>query len=770
MALLDEINERLRDFVGWSSSNPLPIGDPRTGVYNPSKADFRELLKTIAQSIGDPDALDEIINRSFMRRRPVAAGTSLATLTAPGVYELPANGAYPQFPEGADATALHWLIVSDAGHATSAGGGRFVLQQLVGNRLADYNTPTARHAHFERRLDTQNPTVTRGNNIWVRMDGSTAGRVLFQAATHAEQVAALGLDHAMKPYPPLAAGSHLSDANRMGTWVLMQNGGYGGWPAEADPTMAWVLTVTPTGLQDGTLGRFMIQRMESLTLRTVDGIQVRDVFSRRLDQLNPTVFGGNGAWVWEHGRPTPVDPAPVASESKPELFLPYVQSGALRVVDANGDRVLNDDDTWISAQASNGAALAVREADGVRSLVAVAPDTGNIFGAGATELRLGAGQSNGRGSQQGAATYQIEPWPNQHGSRLRMPGGNVWGGIGVSGTQAFDPSSIDSLQVYQQAIYGNSGPSSVEAAALRYADRALASGMKLSQIVANIAVGSSTIADLENDPPVVGNTRWDNAIALLERIAALAPGEKIRCRWLSMHQGEGNRQSADLGALHDGYRAKLQAEIQRIFGQVGPVRMVTWQPASYSVHLDGVHSLLDYHIANSTPGGSYWLGGPSYEFPFVNEYLHHSALGHMMRGEMEDEIIRRVDRFGSYTPLHMVSAQRTGANEIRVTLSHPATIDTTNPRVAPIANTGITLAGGTVASVGVSGNILTVVTTGAASSVTAVMSAAEGQGSPRTAARIPRTNVRGTEILGRFRASNQAMFRWLCAQSLPVTP
>ncbi|MBM3606824.1 MAG: hypothetical protein FJX25_19660, partial [Alphaproteobacteria bacterium] len=61
MALLDQINERLRDFVGWSSSYPLPIGDPRTGVHNPSKADIREILLLIAQANGDPAALQTII-------------------------------------------------------------------------------------------------------------------------------------------------------------------------------------------------------------------------------------------------------------------------------------------------------------------------------------------------------------------------------------------------------------------------------------------------------------------------------------------------------------------------------------------------------------------------------------------------------------------------------------------------------------------------------------------------------------------------------------
>lgn len=62
MALADEINEKLRDFVGWNNSNPLPIGDPTTGVFNPSKSDLRALLMLIAQTIGDPAALDDLLS------------------------------------------------------------------------------------------------------------------------------------------------------------------------------------------------------------------------------------------------------------------------------------------------------------------------------------------------------------------------------------------------------------------------------------------------------------------------------------------------------------------------------------------------------------------------------------------------------------------------------------------------------------------------------------------------------------------------------------
>ena len=38
-------NEAFRDFVRWDAAHPLPIGDPSSGVHNPTKRDFREVIQ-----------------------------------------------------------------------------------------------------------------------------------------------------------------------------------------------------------------------------------------------------------------------------------------------------------------------------------------------------------------------------------------------------------------------------------------------------------------------------------------------------------------------------------------------------------------------------------------------------------------------------------------------------------------------------------------------------------------------------------------------------
>ncbi|MFC3169213.1 hypothetical protein [Paracoccus fontiphilus] len=68
MALLDDINLILRDHVGYSGdgqggNGALPVGDRSTARHSPDLRDWRELLATIAQAMGDPAALQNIITQ-----------------------------------------------------------------------------------------------------------------------------------------------------------------------------------------------------------------------------------------------------------------------------------------------------------------------------------------------------------------------------------------------------------------------------------------------------------------------------------------------------------------------------------------------------------------------------------------------------------------------------------------------------------------------------------------------------------------------------------
>lgn len=67
MALSDDINLWLRDFAGYSGdgqggSGALPVGDRSTARYPLIKRDLRYLFMTLAQTMGDPGALQDILD------------------------------------------------------------------------------------------------------------------------------------------------------------------------------------------------------------------------------------------------------------------------------------------------------------------------------------------------------------------------------------------------------------------------------------------------------------------------------------------------------------------------------------------------------------------------------------------------------------------------------------------------------------------------------------------------------------------------------------
>ena len=62
MALLDDINMALRDFEVVSPAHPAPTGDPASGRHNIRLHELRELLITIAQTMGDPSALASLVD------------------------------------------------------------------------------------------------------------------------------------------------------------------------------------------------------------------------------------------------------------------------------------------------------------------------------------------------------------------------------------------------------------------------------------------------------------------------------------------------------------------------------------------------------------------------------------------------------------------------------------------------------------------------------------------------------------------------------------
>ena len=99
MALSDDINLWLRDFTGYSGdgqggSGALPVGDRSTARYPLIKRDLRYLFMTLAQSMGDPGALQEILDQLDGKADLTSSGKffgSRADAVAAGQAALPAS-------------------------------------------------------------------------------------------------------------------------------------------------------------------------------------------------------------------------------------------------------------------------------------------------------------------------------------------------------------------------------------------------------------------------------------------------------------------------------------------------------------------------------------------------------------------------------------------------------------------------------------------------------------------------------------------------------
>ena len=83
MPLYDDILETFREFVVFNGANPLPIGDPHSGQWNPTKAHIRDILVAMLQAFGDADALETLITEMRSRKIVSTANANFSGTTFP---------------------------------------------------------------------------------------------------------------------------------------------------------------------------------------------------------------------------------------------------------------------------------------------------------------------------------------------------------------------------------------------------------------------------------------------------------------------------------------------------------------------------------------------------------------------------------------------------------------------------------------------------------------------------------------------------------------
>ena len=179
------------------------------------------------------------------------------------------------------------------------------------------------------------------------------------------------------------------------------------------------------------------------------------------------------------------------------------------------------------------------------------------------------------------------------------------------------------------------------------------------------AEGSHSIANLLNNAPA-GKYAFSNIVAALTKAVALAAaeGNRLVCRWIFMAQTESDAADAALGSKQELYRSQVEAASKPITGQSHPVRMLTAQMSNFfTTNLAAApRSLLSYAVANEVQGGNFWCLGPTYAYPWSDDFLHHTSVGHKMRGDLETAAALSVEKTGYCRPLRMVSASGCGAS------------------------------------------------------------------------------------------------------------
>lgn len=138
-----------------------------------------------------------------------------------------------------------------------------------------------------------------------------------------------------------------------------------------------------------------------------------------------------------------------------------------------------------------------------------------------------------------------------------------------------------------------------------------------------------------------------------------------------------------------------------------------------------------------------------------------------MRGELQAIAYDSLQTTGRWDVLRGLHAIRTNERTIEVRLSETA-IQDQGTLVSPAQSLGLSLEGGEISAITLSGDQLVITTRNSASAVSAVRIGLEGHGERRQRESIPRTNIRSARSYGKYR-NGADIHKWLCHQCLPLS-
>lgn len=368
------------------------------------------------------------------------------------------------------------------------------------------------------------------------------------------------------------------------------------------------------------------------------------------------------------------------------------------------------------------------------------------------------GQSNSEAQAlDGAAVLRVA-----YPAGLRMPrtaSNNVWLGQATVGGRSAEADAVTGLAPLHGAMgSATHGSTAGESMVLR-----LAQASPQEIVLFNVAEGGQAIRNLARDagPQFFGFRNLQRTAAAVHQ-SLQGEGKAYTVRVVVMAQGESDAADSQLGELQEQVRTEIETAIKAITAQREPVWLLTVQPSSFQQHAEGVCSILAQH----QQGGAYFCLGPTYNFPFARDFLHHTSVGHDMRGELYAVAYQALLRDGRWEVLAARSAQVVQPGRILVQLSEAAQVAHVLPD-APLPHLGVSLEGGQIETVQLDGDQLWITTRGAAAEVRAVLLGLDGHGAQRTQASIPRTSICSAREYGAYR-NGTPIRKWLCHQRLAL--
>ncbi|WBO23924.1 hypothetical protein [Sphingomonas abietis] len=340
---------------------------------------------------------------------------------------------------------------------------------------------------------------------------------------------------------------------------------------------------------------------------------------------------------------------------------------------------------------------------------------------------------------------------------------------GVDNARILDDAQVLTLVDLREGLTNNFGETQLSGQAFR-----LASAIETTSamVFGSFGIGGAPIAALSK-----GTQPYANLIRSVERAKAMADvlGVAFELPFITYDQGE-----QDYGSAYATYSAALAqlqsdltADINAIRGGTDQVRLVCWQPSSWTAvgywyaTAPNIAAILDLAIANPT---KFAVIGPQYWSPFyASDGIHMTSHGYRVLGEYAGRAMALL-RGGSTTGALYATAASYSGGTLTITFNRPLVLDTA--LVSNPGQNGLRLFSGSteiaLSNITVSGST---VTCSAASAPTAgyqVGIADKGTSTnnagPTTG---PRSNFRdaATDMAS---DGTTHLYNWACTQQIPV--